>query len=270
MICCSGFLVVSSKFICFWSKSFAFDDTKYRFPISELRSAQTTHVRQPGAYGLALGIKGQKDMIFKFPKKDIRDDAIRRITATIQPVLNQPLAVASPLTSPSKITFLPSPSPSRSSTSTTASTPTVSTHDSMSDALSPISRTSTFLKSHPIPLEIIPHLPVPLNLPPTGGTIASTHFVCLTIGSRGDVQPYIALAKGLQKRGHTVTIVTHEEYKDWVTGWGVGHRTAGGDPAALMKLSVEHTVWPPPALWLEMAEMGMLNRCSRRNSSRKV
>ena len=70
----------------------------------------------------------------------------------------------------------------------------------------------------------------------------SRHFVCLTIGSRGDVQPYIALGQGLQKEGHRVTIVTHEEYKSWITGFGIGHRTAGGDPGALMKLSVEHNV----------------------------
>ncbi len=70
----------------------------------------------------------------------------------------------------------------------------------------------------------------------------SRHFVCLTIGSRGDVQPYIALGKGLQKEGHRVTIVTHEEYKEWVTGFGIDHRTAGGDPGALMKLSVENKV----------------------------
>jgi sterol 3beta-glucosyltransferase len=70
----------------------------------------------------------------------------------------------------------------------------------------------------------------------------SKHFVCLTIGSRGDVQPYIALGRGLQKEGHKVTIVTHEEYKEWVTGFGIDHRTAGGDPGELMKLSVENKV----------------------------
>jgi len=73
----------------------------------------------------------------------------------------------------------------------------------------------------------------------------SKHFVCLTIGSRGDVQPYIALGMGLQKEGHKVTIVTHEEYKEWVTGFGIGHRTAGGDPTALMKLSVENKMFSP-------------------------
>ena len=39
-----------------------------------------------------------------------------------------------------------------------------------------------------------------------------------------------------------MTIVTHAEYKEWIEGWGIRHRTAGGDPGALMKLSVEHKV----------------------------
>lgn len=56
------------------------------------------------------------------------------------------------------------------------------------------------------------------------------------------MQPYIALGLGLQKEGHRVTIVTHAEYKEWVEGFGIAHRTAGGDPGALMKLSVEHKV----------------------------
>lgn len=43
-------------------------------------------------------------------------------------------------------------------------------------------------------------------------------IVCLTIGSRGDVQPYIALCKGLLAEGHTCRIATHAEYKDWVEG----------------------------------------------------
>jgi sterol 3beta-glucosyltransferase len=84
----------------------------------------------------------------------------------------------------------------------------------------------------------------------------SKHFVCLTIGSRGDVQPYIALGKALQKEGHRVTIVTHEEYKKWVTGFGITHRTAGGDPGALMKLSVENKVHSSPIHHCDATDTG--------------
>ena len=58
------------------------------------------------------------------------------------------------------------------------------------------STTSTFLEFKPEPMRV----------------------TCLTIGSRGDVQPYIALCKGLQAEGHTTRIATHGEYKDWVEG----------------------------------------------------
>lgn len=44
----------------------------------------------------------------------------------------------------------------------------------------------------------------------------SLHFTFLTIGSRGDVQPYIALAKGLMADGHRCRIATHGEFKEWV------------------------------------------------------
>jgi len=60
------------------------------------------------------------------------------------------------------------------------------------------------------------------------------HITCLTIGSRGDVQPYIALAKGLMKEGHKVRIATHSEFKDWIEGHGIEFGYVGGNPAELM------------------------------------
>ena len=90
------------------------------------------------------------------------------------------------------------------------------------------------------------HLAKPINIPrEVSYGIAHRRFVILTIGSRGDVQPYIALGLGLRGAGHAVTIVTHGEYKAWVEGWGIRHRTAGGDPGALMKLNVEHKMFSP-------------------------
>lgn len=42
------------------------------------------------------------------------------------------------------------------------------------------------------------------------------HFTLLTIGSRGDVQPYIALGKRLLQEGHRVRIATHGEFQSWI------------------------------------------------------
>ncbi|KAI9342411.1 hypothetical protein BD770DRAFT_204796 [Pilaira anomala] len=63
----------------------------------------------------------------------------------------------------------------------------------------------------------------------------SLHFTCLTIGSRGDVQPYVALCKELQKDGHRCRIATHPEYENWVTGHGIEFRSVGGDPETVYR-----------------------------------
>jgi hypothetical protein len=68
----------------------------------------------------------------------------------------------------------------------------------------------------------------------------SLHITCLTIGSRGDVQPYIALCKGLLAEGHRVRIATHAEYREWIDGHGIEFGCVGGDPAELMRICVEN------------------------------
>lgn len=65
-------------------------------------------------------------------------------------------------------------------------------------------------------------------------------ITCLTIGSRGDVQPYIALCKGLIIEGHKPRIATHQEFEPWVRQHGIDFAPIDGDPAELMALCVEN------------------------------
>jgi sterol 3beta-glucosyltransferase len=65
-------------------------------------------------------------------------------------------------------------------------------------------------------------------------------IVCLTIGSRGDVQPYIALCKDLLKEGHRVRIATHAEFEPWIRKHGIDFGKVDGNPAELMRICVEH------------------------------
>lgn len=44
-----------------------------------------------------------------------------------------------------------------------------------------------------------------------------------TFGTRGDIQPFIALALGLQSAGHRVALGTAAGYHDFVAGYGVTH-----------------------------------------------
>lgn len=58
------------------------------------------------------------------------------------------------------------------------------------------------------------------------------HFTLVTAGSRGDVQPYIALGLGLQARGHTARLATHAIFADWIRGYGLEFAPVEGDPMA--------------------------------------
>ncbi|RMZ85892.1 hypothetical protein DV737_g354, partial [Chaetothyriales sp. CBS 132003] len=65
-------------------------------------------------------------------------------------------------------------------------------------------------------------------------------ITCLTIGSRGDVQPYIALCKALKLEGHKPIIATHREFQPWIEKHGIEFKSVGGNPAELMRLCVEN------------------------------
>ncbi|KAL8828549.1 MAG: hypothetical protein Q9191_002519 [Dirinaria sp. TL-2023a] len=75
-----------------------------------------------------------------------------------------------------------------------------------------------------------------LNFKPT----ESLRITCLTIGSRGDVQPYIALCKGLLAEGHRPKIATHAEFEPWIRKHGIAFAPVDGDPAELMRICVEN------------------------------
>lgn len=51
----------------------------------------------------------------------------------------------------------------------------------------------------------------------------------LTLGTRGDVQPYIALAKALTARGHEVLLAGPENFGDWAKSHGLIFRSLGVD-----------------------------------------
>ncbi|KAJ8128975.1 hypothetical protein O1611_g4656 [Lasiodiplodia mahajangana] len=68
----------------------------------------------------------------------------------------------------------------------------------------------------------------------------SLKITCLTIGSRGDVQPYIALCKGLIADGHKPRIATHTEFREWVEGHGIEFAPVAGDPSELLRVCIEN------------------------------
>lgn len=67
------------------------------------------------------------------------------------------------------------------------------------------------------------------------------NIVIQVVGSRGDVQPFIALGNELQKYGHRVRIATHDVFESFVTSSNLEFFPIGGDPAELMAYMVSHS-----------------------------
>jgi sterol 3beta-glucosyltransferase len=58
-----------------------------------------------------------------------------------------------------------------------------------------------------------------------------------TLGTRGDIQPYLALARGLRDAGYEVVLATAARFESFVTSHGIPRRpVARGTRAAALWL----------------------------------
>ncbi len=83
-----------------------------------------------------------------------------------------------------------------------------------------------------IPVESIDsaHVDVPWDIP--------LNIVIQVVGSRGDVQPFVALGTELQRHGHRVRLATHACFEQFVHKAGLEFYPIGGDPTQLMAVCV--------------------------------
>ncbi|XP_018826962.1 sterol 3-beta-glucosyltransferase UGT80A2-like [Juglans regia] len=76
------------------------------------------------------------------------------------------------------------------------------------------------------------------NIPPL-------QIVMLIVGTRGDVQPFVAIGKCLQGCGHRVRLATHANFKDFVLTAGLEFFPLGGDPKVLAGYMVKNKGFLP-------------------------
>lgn len=238
-----GHIILGEKYICFWRKVVGpVHDIKYRFPVHDLKGAeiQTNNFRVR-FHGMAVQISGHPDLHFEFFSKGARDATLARVNELVEDhkklhkdedKSGQDMVRAA---AANTIEF----------DETTPAADRSARTDKRQQTMGVLTTTQDEPFSLAIPDEAISHLPNIINDRSGAKKVRARRFALLTIGSRGDIQPYIALALGLMNDGHKVSIVTHDEFKEWVEGYGIEHRQAGGDPAALMKLSVEHKMFSP-------------------------
>jgi UDP:flavonoid glycosyltransferase YjiC (YdhE family) len=61
------------------------------------------------------------------------------------------------------------------------------------------------------------------------------HITVLAVGTRGDVQPFVAVGSRLKAEGHSVRIGTHQVHEAFVRGYGLEFATLGENPQDLMR-----------------------------------
>ncbi|KAL0435504.1 UNVERIFIED_CONTAM: Sterol 3-beta-glucosyltransferase UGT80A2 [Sesamum radiatum] len=70
-------------------------------------------------------------------------------------------------------------------------------------------------------------------------------IVMLIVGTRGDVQPFVAIGKRLQDYGHRVRLATHSNFKEFVLTSGLEFYPLGGDPKVLAGYMVKNKGFLP-------------------------
>ncbi len=223
-----GSLSIGADYLCFWRRRpTGIADTKLRIPLSDVLSAEPSRAFRWHHYGLTLHIRGHPDLYFELFSKAERADALL--------VLEQATAESKHAAEERD-----APQPETDQHQKGAHHFRTLTHNAHQRFLASMTQHPTM--SHGA-LNLAPKI---INAQAESILRVAPMRICVSvIGSRGDVQPFIALGKGLIEQGHTVCIVSHPEYEKWVRSHGIDFRSAGGDPGALMKLAVEHRLFSP-------------------------
>ncbi|PWN91000.1 UDP-Glycosyltransferase/glycogen phosphorylase [Acaromyces ingoldii] len=232
-----GRLFISTNYVCFRSSRLAsktMGRTLMILPIKEIVSAARNTAYRYGHHGLVIMVRGHEELFLEFasPERrghclsllDTQIEAARRTRASeVRRSHSQSRREAVMLTDlVDRLDLNPSQEYDQDQEQQQLQ------QQQQQHSLSPETMPSAIFKSSTSDalLDFKPAKPL--------------HFTFLTIGSRGDVQPYIALAKGLMDEGHSVRIATHREFGSWIARHGIEFKEVGGDPAELMRICVEN------------------------------
>lgn len=76
-------------------------------------------------------------------------------------------------------------------------------------------------------------------------SVPPLQIAMLIVGTRGDVQPFVAIGKHLQEYGHRVRLATHSNFEEFVLTAGLEFYPLGGDPKILAEYMVKNKGFLP-------------------------
>ncbi|KAG0373479.1 Sterol 3-beta-glucosyltransferase [Mortierella sp. AD032] len=205
-----GRVYLSDNYLCFKSKLYG-TRTKVIVPLADIEQVIKHKGTRFYFHGLSILTKTDEEIFFEFSTTETRNTILNTLHDRITPEAQDKRF--------------------KLRAQAIAETPSIELDDPMESRV----MDSLQLREEPVHVE-----PMSWASHPSFKPSRPMHITCLTIGSRGDVQPYIALCKRLMLDGHSCRIATHGEYKDWIEGHGIEFGLVGGDPGELIELCVEN------------------------------
>ncbi|KAF9586552.1 Sterol 3-beta-glucosyltransferase [Lunasporangiospora selenospora] len=205
-----GRIYLSDNYICFKSRLYGWR-TKLIVPLADVHRVDKHKGTMFYFHGLSISTKKDDEIFFEFSTTETRNTILNTLCDRVTPEAQERRRKLRALA--------------------VAETPSAELDDPMESHI----MESLQLCEEPVHVE-----PMSWASRPGFAPSRPLHITCLTIGSRGDVQPYIALCKRLMQDGHSCRIATHGEYKDWIEGHGIEFGLVGGDPAELIELCVDN------------------------------
>ena len=222
-----GKIYVSNRKFCFRSL-LPGTKTKLVLPLKDIENVDKEKGFRFGYSGLVIVIRAHEELFFEFSQHEIRDDCAITLLETIESIryLNESGVLTKEDKEDAEIA---------KAEHKMLQEARQTGHNEHDLQMPKTADTSAQPSESPPILFDDPRASI-LNFKPT----ESLRVTCLTIGSRGDVQPYIALCKGLLVEGHKPKIATHAEFEPWIRGHGIDFAPVDGDPAELMRICVEN------------------------------
>lgn len=92
-----------------------------------------------------------------------------------------------------------------------------------------------------------PQTPIGYSLKRLADNKTSMKIAILTLGTRGDVQPYAVLGKALQERGHEVVLATAKNFDSFIESYGLDFVAVNADFQAMInseeRNKIKHKPW---------------------------
>jgi len=220
-----GKVYISDRYFCFRSL-LPGTRTKLILPLKDIETADKEMGFRFGYSGLVIVIRGHEELFFEFNQADVRDDCAITVLRNLDTIRYE------------RETASIEDDESEGRDEALAERNALNEarlHEGTEHELKMPQDASDLVNSTPTILFDDTKASF-INFKPT----ESMKITCLTIGSRGDVQPYIALCKGLMADGHKPRIATHTEFREWIEGHGIEFAPVAGDPSELMRICIQN------------------------------